>query len=398
MPYTKPVASRELISVTAFIATAYFVIKRLSQSPKPPLPPGPKWFPVIGHLLSVPQSSEHIAYANMSKEIGSDIIALSILGQTIVVLNSAKATSDLLEKKSSIYSGRAQIPAVADKDLMDWGEAVVFMDNNDRWKRDRRMLHESLNKGVVSQYHDGQTKQIRAFLNRMLDEPPSFELFDKEWYFSLTAGIMYAIYGYIPWSKDDKWFKAAQDATNHAAQAAQPTTFLVNFIPALKHVPDWMPGTSWKRVLSEWREHKEYITSAPYEWTKEQLCFQRQGCGVPSIVQKILAQFPDNAPDTEDDLHIKLMTAVLIGGATDTTSASTMMFVLAMLRYPEVAAKLQAELDSVLGNAERLPSIEDREHMPYVRNTILELLRWQPVTPLGEQQTSLSGRSIDNQI
>ncbi|KAG9099261.1 hypothetical protein FRC06_005458 [Ceratobasidium sp. 370] len=388
MPYTISLTTKELISATALAATMVYVIKRLSQTPSPPLPPGPKWFPVIGHLLSMPRASEHVAYAKMSEEVGSDIIALSVLGQTIVVLNSAKAASELLDKRSSIYSGRAQIPAITDKDLLDWGAGIVFINNNDRWRRDRRMLHESLHKGVVPQYHDGQTKQIRAFLNQILDTSPSFETFYDELYFALGSGIMYAIYGYIPQSKDDEWLKAAHAATNHTAQAAQPTenadrrlnlAFMVNFIPALKHLPDWVPGTSWKRILNEWREHKEYITSAPYTWAKEQL---REGRGVPSIVQKILAQFPDNTPEAEDDLHIRLMTATLIAGGTDTTSASTMMFLLAMLRHPEVAKRLQAELDSVLGNAERLPSVEDCERMPYVRNTILELLRWQPVTPL----------------
>lgn len=62
-----------------------------------------------------------------------------------------------------------------------------------------------------------------------------------------------------------------------------------------------------------------------------------------------------------------------------------MCFVLAMVMYPEVALKIQAEADGVLGSAERLPRVEDREHMPYVRNTILELLRWQPALPLGER-------------
>ena len=61
-----------------------------------------------------------------------------------------------------------------------------------------------------------------------------------------------------------------------------------------------------------------------------------------------------------------------------------MYFVLAMVRHPEVALKIQAELDSVLGLAERLPRAEDRERMPYVRNVMTELLRWQPVSPLGK--------------
>lgn len=54
-----------------------------------------------------------------------------------------------------------------------------------------------------------------------------------------------------------------------------------------------------------------------------------------------------------------------------------------MVRHPEVSIKIQVELDRVLGNAERLPRVEDRERMPYVRSTVLEVLRWQPVSPLG---------------
>lgn len=61
-----------------------------------------------------------------------------------------------------------------------------------------------------------------------------------------------------------------------------------------------------------------------------------------------------------------------------------MYFILAMVLYPEVARKIQAEVDSVLGNAERLPRVEDRKYMPYVRSAVLEVLRWQPASPLGE--------------
>lgn len=55
-----------------------------------------------------------------------------------------------------------------------------------------------------------------------------------------------------------------------------------------------------------------------------------------------------------------------------------------MVLYPDVARKIQSELDSILGDAERLPTMQDHEQMPYVRNTVSETLRWQPVSPLGK--------------
>jgi hypothetical protein len=50
-------------------------------------------------------------------------------------------------------------------------------------------------------------------------------------------------------------------------------------------------------------------------------------------------------------------------------------FMLAMVLYPDVQVKAQAELDNVLG-PDRLPEFEDRENLPYINAICLETLRW----------------------
>ena len=50
--------------------------------------------------------------------------------------------------------------------------------------------------------------------------------------------------------------------------------------------------------------------------------------------------------------------------------------------FPDVQAKAQAELDTVVGN-ERLPSFNDRDSLPYINAVCKEVLRWHSVTPLG---------------
>ena len=54
-----------------------------------------------------------------------------------------------------------------------------------------------------------------------------------------------------------------------------------------------------------------------------------------------------------------------------------------MSLYPEVQAKAQSEIDQTIGT-NRLPSYADRESLPYLNALIKEVLRWNPVTPLGE--------------
>jgi cytochrome P450 len=53
-----------------------------------------------------------------------------------------------------------------------------------------------------------------------------------------------------------------------------------------------------------------------------------------------------------------------------------------MSLYPEVQARAQAEMDQVVGRV-RLPSWEDHDSLPYLEALVKEVLRWNPVAPLG---------------
>jgi cytochrome P450 len=53
-----------------------------------------------------------------------------------------------------------------------------------------------------------------------------------------------------------------------------------------------------------------------------------------------------------------------------------------MILFPEVQAKAQAEIDSVVGK-DRLPDFGDRDSLPYIEAVICEALRWHPPVPLG---------------
>ena len=64
---------------------------------------------------------------------------------------------------------------------------------------------------------------------------------------------------------------------------------------------------------------------------------------------------------------------------------------LAMVRYPEVYKKAQAELDTIVGNT-RLPTLEDRPQLEYIERIIQETLRWCPVAPIGQRATHV----VDN--
>lgn len=62
--------------------------------------------------------------------------------------------------------------------------------------------------------------------------------------------------------------------------------------------------------------------------------------------------------------------------------AAISCFFLVMTAYPEVQRRAQEEIDRVVGQ-DRLPATADREHLPYVNAIVKEVLRWNPVAPMG---------------
>jgi len=82
------------------------------------------------------------------------------------------------------------------------------------------------------------------------------------------------------------------------------------------------------------------------------------------------------------DLELAYAISSPFGAGIETTTSTLQTFVLAMLHFPAVMKKAQAELDSVIGS-DRIPDFSDKDSLPYVNAVVSETLRWRPVAPLG---------------
>jgi len=65
------------------------------------------------------------------------------------------------------------------------------------------------------------------------------------------------------------------------------------------------------------------------------------------------------------------------------TVAGITSFILALARNTDVLRRIHAEIDEVIGS-DRLPTLEDRQSLPYLEAAYTESMRKYPIAPMGE--------------
>ncbi|KAF7372980.1 Cytochrome P450 [Mycena sanguinolenta] len=327
-----------------------------------PLPPGPRKLPLIGNAFEIPTERQGETFLKWSKQFKSDIIHLNAAGTSIVVLSSMEAVRELFEKRSTLYSDRPRMPMVVE--LMGWDFAIPTMNYGDR-------LLERWN-----------NFNLRNWQQRMSSFADSSEVPPIHPHCSNLAGtvIMNITYGIDVHAADDKYIRIAEEAMERVSIASVPGAFLVDSIPALKYVPNWIPGAEFKRKAMEWKKIGQELLQLPFTETKQNIA---TGTARTSFTSTNL-RFLEDLTGIELEEHeavVKATAANMYLGGADTTVSAMGTFILAMLLNPEVQKKAQAEIDSVVGPGQ-LPGFADRPTLPYVSAIVKEVLRWRNVTPL----------------
>lgn len=78
--------------------------------------------------------------------------------------------------------------------------------------------------------------------------------------------------------------------------------------------------------------------------------------------------------------EIAFIAVTLLEAGSDTTRLTMVSFIAAAAMYPDWVRTAQKQLDEVCGeNAERLPTFEDTERLPYIQAVAKEATRWRYV-------------------
>jgi cytochrome P450 len=115
-----------------------------------------------------------------------------------------------------------------------------------------------------------------------------------------------------------------------------------------------------------------------------------------SDVDSFVQRYVELENDRLDHEQLRYIVRDLMLAGTE-TSASTLLWALGELAQPvgkRIQARMQAEIDGRVPR-DKLPSLSDRQHLPYVEATILELMRLRTVVPLALTHVTCCDTSID---
>ncbi|KAI9447305.1 cytochrome P450 [Lactarius psammicola] len=349
---------------------SWAIVVRFSGRRSPaPLPPGPRGLPFIGNALDMPSSCPWETFGDWGKKWGA-MTHITLFGQHYLVVNSLDTAIKMLEAKSTIYSDRPSFHMLGE--MMGWKDGVAVASYGERLRALRRLLYLAMGTPAsAAKRIPVIEREVHRFLQRLLDTPDQFV---RNLRSAVNATTLDFAYGYKAHDLDDPLVQLTELASEQFARASIPGAFVVDTLPFLRHVPDWFPGTGWKQLGREWGANVRAFVNTPFELVRAR---RAVGISVPSFTDENITE---GMTEEEEDLVKWAANAITIGG-TDTTISTLTTFFLAMTMYPEAQKKAQEEIDAVVGN-HRLPTIDDRDRLPYVNGLLKEVLRWGPATPL----------------
>ncbi|KAH9478383.1 Cytochrome P450 monooxygenase COX2 [Psilocybe cubensis] len=330
-----------------------------------PYPPGPPPKPLVGNIFDLPVKVPAERYIEWSKKYDSPVVYAEALGSRLIVINKREDAIELCERRAKIYSDRPHIPMV---NLMAWNHNIAFLGYGDEWRRHRKLCQQSFNFVASQQYHSIQMNGVEQFLRSLCDTPEDFDAHSRMLSVSITMEMMYGI---KIKSIDEPCITIADEAIKLGTDLLVPSGSLVNILPILRHVPAWFPGATSLKRAERVRRMTEIVMKIPVDQVKAAF---EEG--------KASASFYTNFIEKKQTLGASEEEEEMVRNIAYTTVSSTGSFLYFMAVNPDVQKKAQEEIDRLTGS-KRLPTLEDRQSLPFVEAIYREVMRMRPPLPLG---------------
>nr|XP_045008630.1 cytochrome P450 2C26-like isoform X1 [Jaculus jaculus] len=335
------------------------------------LPPGPTPLPILGNFLQIDIKDIRQSLTNFSKVYGP-VFTLYMGRQPAVVLHGYEAVKEALIDHAEEFSARGYMP-VTEKTSKGFG---LIFSNGKRWKEIRRFSLMTLrNLGMGKRTIEDRVQEEAQCLVEELRKTNGLPCDPT---FILSCAPCNVICSIIFQNrfdyKDQDFLKLMQKFNENTSIISSPWMQVYNNFPGLIN---YFPG-SHNTVFKNYDYVKNYVLKK-IEEHQESLDTKNPRDFIDYFLMKGMQEKPSQQVEFS---HENLATTVfdLFAAGTETTSTTLRYGLLLLLKHPHVTAKVQEEIDHVIGR-HRSPCMQDRSRMPYTDATLHEIQRYIDLIP-----------------
>ncbi|XP_043782424.1 cytochrome P450 2C9-like [Cervus elaphus] len=335
------------------------------------LPPGPTPLPILGNILQLDVKNISKSLTNISKVYGP-VFTVNFGVKPVVVLHGYEAVKEALIDLGEEFSGRGIFPLA---ERANKGNGIIFS-NGKAWKEMRRFSLMTLrNFGMGKRSIEDRTQEEARCLVEELRKTSGLPCDPTFILGCAPCNVICSIIFQNRFDYKDPILLDLMEKLNENVRIlSSPWVQVCNNFPALI---DYLPG-SHNKVLKNVADLKSYVLEKAMEH-KASLDINNPR----DYIDCFLIRMEQEKQNQQLEFTFENLTTTvfdLFGAGTETTSTTLRYGLLLLLKHPEVTAKVQEEIDHVIGR-HRSPCMQDRSHMPYTDAVVHEIQRYIDLIP-----------------
>ncbi|MBE9167853.1 cytochrome P450 [Pleurocapsales cyanobacterium LEGE 06147] len=360
---------------------------RLQPSTKSQKIPGPPVLPFIGSLPFI-NKHQYLSFTDLAKKYGN-VFQVRIFSQPVVVLNGLETIRQALLKQQEDFAGRPHFYTLL---TAIKGRTIGGRDYSLLWKRHREIVGNALHvfvhhkKAAIEQQIIEDSVELANILLSYQGKA-----FDPELDIGLSvANVMSKILFGEKYSRNDDDFITFVTCAHYFSDNSAGN-LIADFLPQARVFP------------SQGLQKRQYVLDALERVVLKKLNGHRVSYnpenlrGVIDALLKAAREVDESEKQSlglSEDLIVEGTPQEMMGTGLQPSAPLLRWAILYTIAYPDIQAKLQQELDAVVGR-ERSVRYEDRTKLPFTEAFIHELLRHPPHFPFGLPHATTRNTTIN---
>ncbi|XP_051831090.1 cytochrome P450 1B1 isoform X2 [Antechinus flavipes] len=374
------------LSVLVAVHLSQYILRRCRRLPGAGCsPPGPFQWPLIGNVVEV-GNIPHLSFTRLARRYG-DVFQIRLGNCPVVVLNGERAIRQALVQQGSTFASRPPFPSFH---VVSNGLSLAFNKYSEIWKMQRRVAH-----GTVRAFSTGHVRSRRVLEQHVLSEARELVMLLVQGSAGgaflnpgpltvvAVANVMSAVCFGCRYSHSDEEFRELLSHNERFSRTVGAGS-LVDVLPWLQRFPN--------PVRTAYRDFKK-INHDFYSFVLDKFLKHRTSLKPGAPPRDMMDAFIHTVGKEEESTgkatsglrldtdYVPATVTDIFGASQDTLSTALQWLLILFVRYPEVQAQVQEELDRVVGR-DRLPCLDDQPHLPYVMAFLYEAMRFSSFVPV----------------